>query len=184
MNTIITSDGKYIGQYLHIQDTKFAIKIFTKFYNLAVQDVKFSIDTDITKDLILAGKYCDECNKVYVNDLYDENNSVLKTVEIGNYLIFIQETSKIYILDKNEFTKFMEDNNYKSDVSIAYVLGMDNDIKFDNMKVITANTLSMAKKIYMDRYNEEKEPICIGIMNNGKFNIFSDKYKITIPLVM
>lgn len=184
MNTIITNDGEYIGQYLHIQDTEFAIRIFTKFYNLAVRSAEFAIDPSITENLILAGKYCDECNKVYVNDLYNENNSVLKTVKIGSYLIFIQDSCKIYLLDKAEFAKFMDDNNYKSDISTAYILGIDCGVKFNNLRVISGNSLAIAKKIYMDRYNETEEPICIGIMSDGNFNIFTDKYKITAPLVM
>lgn len=183
MNSLITNDGKYIGQYLHIKDSEFSVRMFTKFYNLATQNDVFSIDKNTAKDLIHAGKYRMRPNKIYVNDP-DSDKNVLKSLKIGDYMVFIQETNKLYIFNKDEFKKFMNNNNYKKDESITYVLGIDNGVEFKNMRVIVSNNLDNAINIYINRYHTEDKPVCIGIINNNKLNIFSDKYKFSVPLIM
>ena len=181
MNSIISENDKYIGQYLHIKDTEFAVRMFTKFYNLATHDADFSIDLNTSKNLIHTGKYI-KTNMLYVN-IPDSDETVLKSLNIGDYMVFIQETNAIYLFNKDEFKKFMNKNNYHKDVSISYVLGIDNGIKFDNMRVIVGNTLDTAKDIYMRRFNCS-EPVCIGIMDNDHLEIYSDKYKFSVPLIM
>lgn len=183
MNSLITIDGKYIGQYLHIKDSEFSVRMFTKFYNLATHDSDFLINPDTTKDLLHTGKYFEKSNSIYANDPYSEY-TVLKSLKIGDYMVFIQETNKIYILNEQEFNTFMTTNNYKSAESITYVLGMDNGVEFNNMRVIVGDNLETAKNIYMKRYNLATEPVCIGIMEKDHLTIFSDKYKFDVPIIM
>lgn len=183
MNSLISKDGKYVGQYLHIKDSDFSVRMFTKFYNLATHDNDFSIDIATTKDLIHTGRYyIDRSNKIYVNNPENDNN-ILKSLNVGDYMVFIQATNKIYVFNAKEFNEFMVSNKYSKDVSITYVLGIDDGIKFNNMRVIVANNLENAKEIYMDRYNSE-EPICIGIMVDDHLNIITDKYEFSVPLIM
>lgn len=181
MNSIISTDDKYVGQYLHIKDNEFSFRMFTKFYNLATHDNNFMIDTDTVKDLIYTGKYY-EPNKIYVNRP-DSEESVLKSLNINDYMVFIQSTNKIYIFNKKEFDRFMNDNEFHSYKSTSFVLGIDNGIEFENLRIIVGNTLETAKEIYMNRY-KCIEPVCIGIMNNDHLEIYSDKYKFSIPLIM
>lgn len=178
MNSLIDKNGKYIGQFLYIRDTDFCIRMFTKFYNLATKDSKLSINLNIARDLI----YINKMNKIYVNNPYTENNS-LKSINIGDYMVFIQDTHKIYLLSKDELKDFMDKNEYKRDKSTIFVLGIDNGIGFKNMHIIIANNLETAKNIYMNRF-KESEPICIGIINGENLSIISDKYKFSVPLIM
>lgn len=183
MNSIIAKDGKYKGLYLHIKDSDFSVKMFTKFYNLATQNDIFAIDSKTAKDLIHTGKYhMGKSSQIYVNDPNSDKN-ILKSVNIGDYMVFIQESRKLYIFNKNEFKKFMNSNNYTKDIAITYIFGIDNGVEFKNMHIITSNNLDNAKNIYMNRYNCE-EPVCIGIVENDHLNILSDKHKFSVPLVM
>lgn len=183
MNSLIDCDGKYIGQYLHIKDSEFSVRMFTKFYNLATHNDVFSIDKSTANDLIHSGKYKIRPNKIYVNDPNSDKN-ILKSLNVGDYMVFIQETSKLYIFNKDEFKKFMNNNNYSKDKSISYVLGINNGIGFNNMRVIVSNNLENAINIYINRYRTTETPICIGTIDRDKLNIYSDKYKFTVPLVM
>lgn len=181
MNSLISDNGKYVGQYLHIRDSEFAIRMFAKFYNLANHNNNFLIDLNISKDLIHTARYYK--NKIYVNKPGSDELE-LKSPMVGGYMVFIQETEKVYIFNKDEFNKFMTENKYHEDVSIIYVLGIDNGVEFKNMRAIAANKLETAKYIYMNRYNETEDPICIGIMNKDHLEILTDKYKFSVPLVM
>lgn len=181
MHSIMSKDNKYVGQYLHIRDNEFSFRMFTKFYNLATNDNNFVIDIETAKDLIHTGKYY-EPNKIYVNKP-DSDESILKNINIDDYMVFIQYSNKIYIFNKEEFEKFMDNNEFHKDKSISFVLGMDNGIEFENMKIIVGNTLETAKQIYMNRY-KCGEPVCIGIMNNDHLELYTDKYKFSIPLIM
>ena len=181
MHSIMSKDNKYVGQYLHIRDNEFSFRMFAKFYNLATNDNNFIIDTETARALIHTGKYY-EPNKIYVNKP-DSDESVLKNVNIDDYMVFIQYTNKIYIFNKKEFEQFMEKNEFHKDISTSFVLGIDNNIEFDNMKIIVGNTLETAKQIYMNRY-KCGEPVCIGIMNNDHLELYTDKYKFSIPLIM
>lgn len=183
MNSLITRDGKYIGQYLHIKDSEFSIRMFTKFYNLATHDNDFLIDPETTKDLIHTGKYSAKSNKIYTNDPYSEY-TILKSLKIGDYMVFIQETNKIFILDETEFISFMSTNDYISAESVTYVLGIDNGVEFNNMRVIVGDSLNTAKDIYMKRFNLAEEPICIGVIEKDHLTILSDKYRFEVPLIM
>lgn len=184
MNSIITNDGKYIGLYLHIKDNGFSVKMFTKFYKLATQNNPYSIDPDTIKRLIHSRKYklSNKISQIYVNDPTSDNN-ILKSINIDDYMIFIHETNKLYIFDKNEFMTFMNINKYNTDIAITYIFGIDNDVEFKNMHIITANSLENAKNIYMNRYQCD-EPICIGIVENDHLVILSDKHKFSVPLIM
>lgn len=183
MNSLINRNGEYVGQYLRIKDNEFSIKMFTKFYNLATHDNNFLINPSTTKDLIHIGKYFIKGNTIYANDL-DNEYPVLKSLKIGDYMVFIQDSSKIYILNENEFKTFLYANNYESVNSIIYVLGIDNGVEFDNMRIIAANNLETAKNIYMKRYDLTDEPVCIGIIEKDHLNIISDKYRFEVPVTI
>ena len=182
MNSLITKDGQYVGQYLHIKDSDFSVRMFTKLYNLATQNEAFSIDKSTAKDLIHTGKYYTDKNKIYVNEPGTDRN-ILKALNVGDYAVFMQEIRKIYIFNKEEFDNFMNENQYETDKSVTYVLGVDNGVEFKNMRVILANNLDNAKNIYMNRY-KMSEPVCIGIFNNDHLVIYSDRYEFSVPLIM
>ena len=182
MNSLIAKDGRYVGQYLHIKDSDFSIRMFTKFYNLATQEYSVGIDNETAKDLIHTSRYCTKTNKIYVNNA-NGIGYTLKSVNVGDFMVFIQETRKLFIFNQVEFMEYMEDNGYDSDISVTYILGVDNGVQFDNMRVIVANTLQNAKSIYMKRYNTV-EPVCIGTIEDGHLLIISDKYKFKVPLIM
>ena len=182
MNSLITKNGDYVGQYLHIKDSDFSVRMFTKFYNLSTQNEAFSIDKTTAKDLIHTGKYYGDKNKIYVNDP-DTDKNMLKALHVGDYAVFIQDIKELYIFNKEEFEEFIKTNEYTTDVSVTYVLGIDNGVEFTNMRVILANNLDNAKRIYMDRY-KTSEPICIGIFDRDHLVIYSDKYEFSVPLIM
>lgn len=185
MNSIITNDGKYIGLYLHIKDNGFSVKMFTKFYNLATQNNSYSIDSDIVKGLIHSRKYklSNKINQIYVNDPNSDNN-ILKSINIDDYMVFIHETNKLYVFNKDEFIAFMNINKYNTDKAITYIFGIDNGIEFDNMHIITANCFDNAKNIYINRYKCNDEPVCIGIIENDHLIILTDKHKFSLPMIM
>lgn len=183
MNSIVTNEGKCIGLYLHIKDSEFAIKMFTKFYNLSLSNKNYKITVDTAKDLIHVNRYkISKSNQIYVNDP-ENGNDILKSINVGDFMVFVHETRHIYVFNKSEFKRFMNENGYIKDIATTYILGIDNDIKFDNMHMITADNLENAKTIYMNRY-ECDSPVCIGVVENDHLNIFSDKHKFTVPLVM
>lgn len=183
MNSIITNDGKCAGLYLHIKDSEFAIKMFTKFYNLSLSNKEYKITVDTAKDLIHVNRYnISKSNQIYVNDP-ETGHNILKSVNVGDYMIFVHETRHIYVFNKSEFKAFMNNNNYTKDLAVTYILGIDSGIEFKNMHMITANSLENAIDIYMVRYFCER-PVCIGIVEDDHLNIFSDKHKFTVPLVM
>lgn len=171
MNSLISNDGEYIGQYLHIKDTEFSIRMFTKFYNLSIQNNNFYIDIDMTRDLIHMDKY-NMYNKIYVNDPYDDNNNILKPLTIGSYMVFIQKTKKLYLFTKPEFKKFIKENKYKKSESTNFVIGIDNGIRFENVRIISANSLNIALEIYKQMYNNIDNPICIGTAKDNVLNLF------------
>lgn len=183
MNSLLDKDGKQAGLYLHIKDSEFSVKMFTKFYNLATQNHVLGIDSKTAKDLIHTGKYHKgKSNQIYVDDPNSDKN-ILKSINTGDYMVFMHGIKKLYIFNKVEFKKFMLNNEYTRDKAITYILGIDNGVEFKNMHMITANTLNNAKHIYTTRYKCE-EPICLGIVENDHLNILSDKHKFTVPLVM
>ena len=183
MNSLINKDGKQAGLYLHIKDSEFAAKMFTKFYNLAAQNHELSIDSDTAKDLIHGGKYHKgKTNQIYVDDPNSDSN-ILKSINTGDYMVFLHGIKKLYIFNKVEFKTFVLHNEYDKAKAITYILGIDDGIEFKNMHMITANTLENAKYIYTNRYKCET-PICIGVVENDHLHIMSDKHKFTVPLVM
>lgn len=184
MNTITTTDGKYIGLYLHIKDNDFSVKMFTKFYNLATQNNAYSINSDTVRDLIHTRRYGirETINQIYVNDPIT-NTNILKSINVGDYMIFIHDTKKLYILDEDEFNKFINKNDYSKNIATTYIFGINDGVKFKNMHMITSNSFENAKNIYMDRYNCE-EPVCIGIVENNQLTILGDKHNFTVPLVI
>lgn len=178
MNSIIDKDGKYIGLYFHIKDTDFFIRNFTKFYNIATHDNLYSIDLNTGEYLIHNGKYIN--GKIYVNDPNNNNKDILKSINIGDYMVFINKTNKLYLFNKKEFKKFMNAHNYKKEIANTYLFGIDDDIKFKHLHLITSNSFENAKEIYFNRY--KIEPVCIGTIENSKLSIISDKKIYTVPI--
>lgn len=172
MNSLISSDKKYIGQYLCIQDNDFSVRMFAKFYNLSIQNNNFTIDINRARNLIRMNKYKLH-NKIYVNDL-NSNNDVLKSIKPGSYMVYINDTKKLYILNKEEFDRFIYTNEYIRIKSSNFVLGIDDGLYFKNVKIIVASSLDTAKLIYRERYNIEENPICIGIEEDNRLNIYTD----------
>lgn len=183
MNSLIDKDNNYIGQCLYIKDKKASAKMFTKFYNLFVKNKEYCINAEAAKHLIHSSKFgINDINKIYVSDI-NTGEDILKSIHIGDYAIFINETENIFILNENEFYSFMHKNEYRRTDSIAYVLGVDNGVEFKSMHIISANNLETAKEIYEKRFNLNS-PVCIGTIVDDHLTIKSDKHSFTVPLVM
>ena len=87
MNSIMSKDNKYVGQYLYIRDDEFSFRMFSKFYNLAAHNNEFMINKNIVKDLIHTGHFI-EPNKIYVHTPGSEE-AVLKSIKVHDYMVFI-----------------------------------------------------------------------------------------------
>lgn len=179
MNSIIDKNGKYIGLCFHIKDTDFFIRNFTKFYNLSTHNNLYSIDLNTGRNLIHNRKYNIIKNQIYVNDPVNDKG-ILKSINVGDYMVFINITNKLYLFNKKEFNNFMCDNNYTKEDAITYLFGIDDGINFKHMHLITSNSYENAKKIYFNRY--QTEPVCIGIIEDSKLNIISDKKIYIVPI--
>lgn len=170
MNILVSNDGKYVGKYLHIQNNEQSIRMFAKIYNLAVQDDKFYLSYENAKDLLLMNSY-NINNNIYANDV-NTDEIIVTPIKFGCYIVFIDSTTKLYILSKSEFKKFIKKNGYKKETSTNFILAIsDNDI-FKNFRIITTNSLDNAKEIYKNRYNSI--PIFIGIEEDNYIYIPTD----------
>lgn len=184
MHSLVDKDDKYIGQFLKIQNNNYSARVFTKFYNLTISDKAYNIDVSTVKDLINMSKYhlCHD-NTVYVNDI-KTNNTILRPLNIGYYAVFLSIYKKLYLLTEEEFKSFMKNNNYHEEVTINFILGIENieEEHLSNVKVVLANTLTNAKEIYKSRYNIDETPKFIGIEEDNYIYIPTDKQVISAKL--
>lgn len=180
MNSILDKDGKYIGHYLHLENNKYCARDFTKYYNLSVQDDNFSITLSSVKDLLNMSKY-GISNNIYVNDI-KTHQTVIKPLNVGMVMVYITSLKELYLLTEEELDNFLEDNNYISDISINYVLGIPIEHKFKNVRIVVSDSLEHAQKIYKRRYNETEEPICIGIEDDRYLYIPTDEQVLVLKM--
>lgn len=167
MYSIKNKEKKCIGQYIYIRNTKYSIKVLTRFYNLFINHIKngFPISEHTIGDLIKMSRY----NLQSTIRAYDlSSNSIdLKHLKIGNVAIYLHEGDKLYIVSENELKDFLQTNNYTSELSMTYIIGIQDEYKFKNVIPILASSVNDAKEIYKNKLNSNETPICIGIKEYG-----------------
>lgn len=179
MHSLVSKDGKYVGKYLRIKNTKQSIRMFAKIYNLAVQDDRFYLTYNNAKDLLLMNMYNLD-NNIYANDV-NTDEIIFRPVNFGNYIVYIDSTTKLYILTKSEFKKFIKDNKYRKETSTNFILAIDNgDEMFKNFRIITTDSLESAKNIFRTRYNTE--PVFIGIEEDNYIYIKTEKDTLVLKI--
>src|SRR5699024_1688005 len=95
--------------------------------------------------------------------------------------VYIDSTTKLYILTKSEFKKFIKDNKYRKETSTNFILAIDNgDEMFKNFRIITTDSLESAKNIFRTRYNTE--PVFIGIEEDNYIYIKTEKDTLVLKI--
>lgn len=176
MNSLLNESNEYIGQYIHIKNNEYTVRIFTRLYNLSIGDKNYFIDTKVVKELLDMSKYKVHDANIYVNDPQNDQ-TILKPLTLGSYAVYIVPTKKLYLLSKQEFKKFIKNNKYKKEVTINFVLGIEDteNQQFKMLNIIQANSLKNAKYVYKKRYNTDKDPVFIGIEEDKYLYIPTDK---------
>lgn len=167
MYSIKNNEEKCIGQYIYIRNNKYSIKVLTKFYNLFINHIKdaFPISEHTIRDLIKMNKYNLE-NTIRVYDL-STNTITLKELKIGHVAIYLHNEDKMYIVSEDELHDFLETNNYTSELSMTYIIGIQDEYKFKKVRPILASNVNNAKEIYKEKFNINEEPVCIGVKEYG-----------------
>lgn len=178
MHSLISKNGEYVGKYLRVKNTERSINLFTKIYNLAVENPEFYLTYDDAKDLLLSNTY-DLYNNIYANDVKTDE-IIFTTVKFGSYVVFIDSTRKLYILSGSEFKKFVRDNKYKKETSNNFILAIDDGDKFKNFRIISTDSLEDAKTIFRLRYNIE--PIFIGMEEDNYIYIKTDTDELVLKI--
>lgn len=168
MYSIVDNKGKCVGQYIFIKDDKYSTRLFTRFYNMCINK-EDHITEDVVQDLIRMNKY-DLENSIHIYDLQTDIIT-LKQLEVGSVMIYMNEKNRLYLASEDELDKLLEDNNYTTIKSIAYVLGIPDVHGFKLVRPISSNNLENAKRVYKKRYNIEQDPIFIGIKEFGHLYI-------------
>lgn len=181
MHSLISKDGEYIGQYLHLKNNEYCIQRFTKFYNITMGETKYFIKPKTVKDLLIMSKYNLQHN-VYANDP-ETDEIILKPLKINSYIVYISKSNKLYIFTKSEFKKYINNNKYKLATSTNFILALQEDNIFKNIKSITTNNIDSAKKIYMKKYSNNIEPVVIGIEEDKYLYIPTDNGIIVSKIV-
>lgn len=164
MHSIIDKNNKCVGQYIFIKDDKYSTRIFTRYYNMCINQIS-PITKDVVRDLVKMEKYKLE-NTIHIYDL-NTDEIVLKHLVVGDVMIYLNKNNKLYLASEDELNKFLESNEYSSRLSIIYIIGIPNSGKFENVRPVSSNTVENAKQIYRGRYEPDKDPVVIGVKNAG-----------------
>lgn len=177
----IKNNEKCIGQYIYIRDNNYCVKVFTKFYNEFIKNIKneVSISEHTGRDLIKMSKYKLE-NTIRVYDLYTDE-IILKHLEIGSIAIYLHDKDRFYIVSQKELEDFLKENNYTSELSMTYIIGTQDQYKFRNVVPILASSVVDALQIYKEKFNEEN-PICIGVKEYGILYINLNNHILSIDI--
>lgn len=171
MHSLISKKGECVGHYLQIENTPYCIKMFTNIYNSVIGDSKFFIDSNIARDIILMSKY-NINNNIYANDPTTDD-IILKSVNVGDYIVYMIKSTKLYIFNDKELEDFIKKYNYEKEPSTNYILAEQKNDIFINPSIIYANNIHNAKKIYKEKYNAE--PTFLAIEDNHYLYIPTDK---------
>lgn len=180
MHSIIDKDNKDIGGYIVISDDNYSSRIFTRFYNMCINEHKDPISIDTIRDMIKMCKYDLEENIIPIYDLIS-NDIELKNLKPGSVMIYINKTNKLYLATIDELDRYLKDNNYTSILSVNYVIGIPtSDGKFINVRPVTSNNATNAILDYKYRYNPDKEPVIVGVKEyNSLYISLNDHVLIT-----
>lgn len=181
MHIILDNNGNYVGEYLRIKDDKYTVKMFTKYYNMFINDSDFFITAEEVKNLLRMSKYNITDNNIYINDI-NSGQLIFKSLSIGLNMVWIAKTKKLYLLNEKELKEFIDNNIYKSETSISYVFGLPDIYKFKNVGVIVSNNITNAKEIYKEMYSIEEDPIFIGFKEDDYLYISLDSKSIAALL--
>lgn len=178
MHSLTTKDGQYVGKYLRLKNSERSIRMFAKIYNLAVHDKNFYMSYNDAKDLLLMNKYHMESD-IYANNV-ETDEIIMTPVKFGNYIVYIDSTTKLYVLTKSEFKKFVNDHKYRKTTSNNYILAIADGDKFKNFRIVTTNSLENAKEIFKNNHNAE--PVFIGLEEDNYIYINTDKDTLVLKI--
>lgn len=181
MHIILDNNGKYIGEYLRIKNDKYTVKMFTKYYNMFIEDPNFFITPKDVKNLLRMSRYNITDNNIYINDI-ESGQLIFRSLDIGLNMVWIDKSKKLYLLTEKELHDFINNNTYKSETSINYVFGIADTYKFKNVEVIASNDISNAKNIYKNMYSTEEDPVFIGFQEDNYLYITLDTKSISAVL--
>ena len=92
----------------------------------------------------------------------------------------MSSTTKLYVLTKSEFKKFVNDHKYRKTTSNNYILAIADGDKFKKFRIVTTNSLENAKEIFKNNHNAE--PVFIGLEEDNYIYINTDKDTLVLKI--